>query len=34
MLFTAGHDTTTAAILFCIYELAINQVIFSNNKSG
>lgn len=27
MLFTAGHDTTTAATLFCIYELAINQVI-------
>ncbi|OAC97968.1 CYP509 protein [Mucor lusitanicus CBS 277.49] len=25
VLFTAGHDTTTAALLFCIYELAVNQ---------
>ncbi|GAN02680.1 cytochrome P450 [Mucor ambiguus] len=25
VLFTAGHDTTTAGLLFCIYELAINQ---------
>ncbi|CEP19504.1 hypothetical protein [Parasitella parasitica] len=27
VLFTAGHDTTTAALLFFIYELAINQEI-------
>jgi cytochrome P450 len=27
ILFTAGHETTTAAILFLMYELAINRVI-------
>lgn len=26
VLFTAGHDTTTASILFFLYELAVNQV--------
>ncbi|KAK4520166.1 Nitrogen permease regulator 3 [Mucor velutinosus] len=33
VLFTAGHDTTTAALLFCIYELAVNQSIQEKARS-